>query len=239
MERVRIGILFVHGIAGNNRVFRFLVPQVLEGCRQEWVSLAGHGGDALDFSRASMKQWRQQVEDAISRLEACCDRVIAVAHSMGCLLVLEQAMKGRLAGMLLLNPPLRIRVKARALKNMAKVGLGLTGNDPMARAALEAYGVSLDGNPLHYYGWPMRYLELFREARRIRHVVERSRPDCATAVVAGGSDELVSPKSLSCFAHLPACHTVLLPESTHYLYPEADKKKIRDILAGIIGCVLQ
>lgn len=199
MERARIGILFVHGIAGNNRIFRFLVPQVPEGCRQEWIGLAGHGGDALDFSRASMKQWRQQVADGVGRLESCCDRVIAVAHSMGCLLVLEQAAIGRLAGMLLLNPPLRIRIKARALKNMAKVGLGFTGNDAMAHAALEAYGVSFDGNPFHYYGWPMRYFELFREARRVRKMVTRSRMDCLMAVAAGGSDELVSPKKSELF----------------------------------------
>ena len=38
-------------------------------------------------------------------------------------------------------------------------------NDKVATAAKSAYGVSLDFNPLHYYGWTKRYLELFEEGQ--------------------------------------------------------------------------
>lgn len=234
MRTDRIGILFVHGIVGNNRIFRFLVPVLPEGAEQLWITLAGHGGNALDFSRASMQQWQRQVEEGVNRLAAECSRIVIVAHSMGCLLALEQALKGRVDGMLLLNPPLRIRPRLRALGNVLKVGLGITGNDEMARAALDAYGVALDHNPIHYFGWPMRYMELFREAHIIRHLLEHSQIKATTGVVTAGGDELVSTKSMQSFAGQANCRVLYLPDSAHYYYPEADKEKIRQLFAEIL-----
>ena len=71
----RAGILFVHGIVGNNRIFDFLLPSVPEKYDVKYIVLDGHGGDALDFSRTSMKVWRQQVEDA------------GTTESIGCILM--------------------------------------------------------------------------------------------------------------------------------------------------------
>lgn len=229
MDESKIGILFVHGIVGNNRIFRFLNPWVPEGCERLDVTLAGHGGDASAFSKASMEQWRRQVEDGVCFLASRCDRIVAVCHSMGCLLALGQAERKRVDGLLLLNPPMRIRVRGRVLANVLKVGLGLTGNDERAQSAIDAYGVEVDYNPLHYYGWPMRYVELFRESRRIRDMVEKTRLDSLITVVTGGDDELVSPDSGLCFSRQPFCRVVTLPDAGHYHYSSSDK----DVISGL------
>lgn len=199
------------------------------------LTLAGHGGDALDFSKASMARWRQQVEDGIDTLAARCDTVIAVGHSMGCLLALEQAERERVDGLLLLNPPLRIRIRWRALTNVVKIGLGIGRNDVRVLSALDAYGVSIDYNPWHYRGWPMRYIELFRESRKIRHMVESHSLNCAMGVVVSGDDEMVAPESLLCFSRQPKCRVVCLPHSGHYYYSQSDKEVIAGIFTDLTG----
>ena len=100
-------------------------------------------------------------------------------------------------------------------------------NDPVITAAKSAYGVSLDFNPLHYYGWPKRYLELFAEVKRVREIVI---PDLQIPVdvILSRRDEMVSPSSAEVFTNLPDVNITILPNSTHYYYPVEDRKIIVD-----------
>lgn len=223
MTKARTGIMFVHGIAGNNRIFRFLIPHIPQECQQLWITLAGHGGNAEDFSKASMAQWHQQVAEGLEQLSATCQRVIIVGHSMGCLLALTQAARRKVDGLLLLNPPLRIRVRGKAFANVFKALLGTSHTED---SPLDAYGIDIDFNPLHYRGWPKRYLELFRESRIARELVETRSIPSAIIAVAGGADELVSPASLHSFANQPNCQRLLLPTATHYTYTPTDQSTI-------------
>lgn len=59
-------LLFIHGIVGNCRIFDFLLPYIPEGFNVRFLNLAGHGGNALDFSQASMSVWRKQVAEALN-----------------------------------------------------------------------------------------------------------------------------------------------------------------------------
>ncbi len=222
----RIGIVFVHGIVGNNRIFDFLKPLTPDGWRVKWIKLEGHGGDALDFSRASMEVWKRQVNEAVAELQLGCEQVIGVGHSMGCLLLLEEAMKGNVKGLFLLNPPLSIRIKSRLFSNSLKVALGMTDNDEVAKAAKEAYGISLDMNPLHYYGWPKRYLELFAEIGRVRRLLAEGIP-CPTTVILSCKDEMVSVSSAEIFENVSGVKVIYLPDSHHYYYSPSDRGAIR------------
>lgn len=195
-NKYKCGIVFVHGIVGNLRIFDFLMP-LLPGTITSGnsspenlpfsnsdldnltsgdyvvksITLDGHGGNANNFSHTSMKRWKPQVEETVNDLSKQCGRIIGVGHSMGCLLLLDQASKGSISKLFLLNPPMIIRPKLGLFRNAFKVAIGQTKNDPVAAAAKDAYGVSLDYNPLHYYGWLQRYLELFAEVRRVRKEV--------------------------------------------------------------------
>ena len=221
----RIGIVFVHGIVGNNRIFDFLIPFIPIGCVVKYVNLDGHGGNALCFSRTSMSIWKRQVKDAVKEMNGVCERVIGVGHSMGCLLLLGEAVLMYLSGLFLLNPPLKIRLRSNLLRNTFKVTFGMIEGDEGAKAARDAYGISMDFNPLHYYGWPARYMELFAEIRRVR----RSMPDeltCPVSVVLAKKDEMVSVSSADIFHDKANVQVVFLPESHHYLFSCEDRRAI-------------
>lgn len=120
------------------------------------------------------------------------------------------------------------------MTNAVKVAVGIGANDARVMAARDAYGVALDYNPLHYRGWPVRYIELFREARKTRKLLESTALDCLMVVVVGGDDELVSPDSRSFFLRQPACRIICLPEAGHYYYSESDKIVIAEAFADLI-----
>ena len=222
--RERYGIIFVHGIVGNNHIFDFLAPLVPENYESRFINLNGHGGDALAFSRTSMAEWKAQIEAAVSEMKTRCDHILAVGHSMGSLLIMEEATKGNLTRLFLLNPPLHISLRVSLLANIVKVAIGRT-SDSVAQAAKDAYGITLDFNPLHYYGWPSRYLELFKEIRRVRKSVL---PDihCPVRALLSAYDEMVSPSSSKELSNIGDISIITLPESTHYYYSPADRKAI-------------
>lgn len=259
-NKVKYGIIFVHGIVGNLRIFHFLMPLLTGSLTStasapenlvsatpisdnfvsgvsvpdtsmsddyvvKSITLDGHGGNANDFSRASMKRWKVQVQETVNDLSKQCSRIIGVGHSMGCLLLLDQASKGHMSKLFLLNPPMVIRPKLGLFRNAFKVAIGQTQNDPVAAAAKDAYGVSLDFNPLHYYGWPQRYLELFSEVRRVRKEVLKS-VRCPIRVFLSKNDEMVSASSGNVFIVLPNVKVMLLPNSTHYYYSPSDREII-------------
>lgn len=221
----KTGIIFVHGIVGNNRIFDFLRTLVPEKCEVRYVDLKGHGGDALAFSRASMKQWRDQVEEAVGEMRARCGRILGIGHSMGCLLLLEMAAKDMLSELFLLNPPMSFRLRLSLVGNALKVATGHLKGDSVAQAAKEAYGVSIDLNPLHYYGWPRRYVELFTEIAHVRKSV-LANVRCPVTAFFSRDDEMVSPASAKIIARLPDVSTFILPKSTHYYYPLEDREII-------------
>lgn len=221
----RVAILFVHGIVGNNHIFDFLRPIVPDAYMIKYIDLIGHGGNALAFSQASMSQWKGQIEEAVSEMSEHYDTIIGVGHSMGCLLLMEQTLKNKMSGLLLLNPPLRIRLGVSFFGNIIKVATGRIKGNPVLQAAKDAYGVSLDFNPFHYYGWPKRYAELFGAIRRVRDSIV---PQIQIPVksILSERDEMVSISSKKYFDRLPTASTILLPNSTHYYYSDKDRETI-------------
>lgn len=220
----KYGIIFVHGIVGNNRIFDFLRPFVPDTYEVRDIILSGHGGNALDFSRTSMKKWKSQVAECITELSEVCDMVVGVGHSMGCLLLIGQAAESRLFALFLMNPPLRVRPTFRLLANAVKVAADVRGN-PVVEAARDAYGVSLDFNPLHYYGWPARYAELFGEIRRVR-TCTLNKVKCPVCAVLSCGDEMVMLSSADYLRTLPNAEIFELPDSTHYYYSQDDRRQI-------------
>ncbi len=223
----------MHGIVGNTRIFRFLDDVLPAGAQCMRLTLQGHGGDALGFSRASMRAWQTQVEEAAAEMRRRCGKLIVVAHSMGCLLTLSEAVRPNVDAYLLLNPPLRLKIRSRLVKNCLKVALGKTERDEVARAAAEAYGITLDKNLLHYYGWPARYIELFKKMAETRKALQASQLQVPTEVFLSAQDEMVSPRSADYFAAQNSCRVALLPASGHYYYAQSDREMICQGMARI------
>lgn len=235
MEKNDVGVLFVHGIVGNARIFQFIADELPPSIYTMTLTLQGHGGNALDFSRASMTQWERQVEEAAAEMRCRCAKVIVVAHSMGCLLTLGQAVRPNVDAYLLLNPPLRIKVRSRLATNCLKVAFGITNNDQIAATAKEAYGISLDFNPLHYFGWPARYIELFKKMDKTRAMLMTTPLQSPAEVFLSAKDEMVSTRSADAFAGQRSCRVSILPHSCHYYYTEADRQQILQGMARILS----
>ena len=225
-------ILFVHGILGKPDFFNFLLPEVPAGVHVRFITLKGHCASASEFGRASMREWKTQVAEAVGELRASFSRVLIVAHSMGTLFAIRQAADGNVDGMLLLNPPLALHLSRRLFTNPLKVLFNrVRPDDVWATAARDACGVATDLNPLHYLRWPARYAELFAEIHRTRPQV--SRIAVPTVVFYSAHDEMVSARSAALF---PAAATSLatLGQSGHYYYSPADKQKICEAFRSLL-----
>lgn len=214
-----IELLFIHGILGKPEYFNFLQSYVPEGFHTTAILLDGHGKGPREFAGSSMEQWRRQVAETIENLLSNGNKVIIVAHSMGCLFAIDAAMRGKADALFLLNPPLSLRISRKLFSTPLKVKMGKI-NDNWVQAAKDAYSISDDGNLVNYLCWIPRYFELFREIYRIRTIV--SGPAVPTRVYLSTHDEMVSPRSHRKFPLRPEINVTMLSSSGHYYYADND-----------------
>ena len=171
-DQERIAILFIHGILGTTSHFEpflSLVPPNWSICN---LSLKGHGGSVKDFSQASMTEWKQQVKNALEELSETNNKIIIVAHSMGTLFAIQEAIEKPADELFLLNVPLKVRVTFRLFRTSWRVFTGnIKPDDKWSLAAQKAYSIERDNHILRYFGWIPRYLELFSEIRKTRKII--------------------------------------------------------------------
>ena len=225
--------LFLHGILGTPAHFKDLIALVPENCSVCAPLLPGHGGSTRDFSQSSMAEWKEAAEESVADLARTHKRVYIVAHSMGTLFAIRQAVeKPQLVrGLFLLAAPLRLSLKAGMLENMAKLYGGRVAEDDLpAVAARDACSVALTKNIFAYLGWIPRYLELFGEIRAVRKIA--GTVQVPTEVFQSAGDELVSSGAAAYFPPAVRCH--VLPYSRHYYYDSRDYKAL---LAAFGSCV--
>ena len=86
VSNARVCVLMVHGILGTPHHFDMLLPHVPEDWDVHSIMLDGHGGTLHEFTRSSREKWETQVRDEIAYVCQRYERVIVVAHSMGCML---------------------------------------------------------------------------------------------------------------------------------------------------------
>lgn len=223
---MKIAILLVHGILGRPEQFDFLLPLIPSDWTVRNITLIGHGGTPLDFGRASMKKWREQVHSEIMDLKSTHDVLYVVGHSMGTLFALEESLLVPVDALFLLNPPLKVHIPFQLLKLTYSVYMDkIDPDDYKIVAGKNAYGIGPDKNLLHYVRWIPRYLELFAEISATRKIL----PSVKTPAYAFISleDEMASPKSAGVFSKLSSIPVTLLPHSTHFYYEEADKEVMK------------
>lgn len=212
-------VLFVHGIVSTPRMFDDFVALVPQTWSVHNLLLPGHGGTVQDFGRHSAQEWTAHVRESLDELRATHARVYIVAHSLGTLLTIRQAVRDPscIAGMLLLCVPLRIWVKPSAMvKNILK-GVGLTRMPDLHTC----YGISQDWRVWRYIRWIPRYLELFRESAAARR--EAAQVEAPAIVYMARQDELVSLRGAKLLRANPAMDVRELPASHHHDFPPEDK----------------
>ncbi len=215
-------ILFVHGILGTPNHFNEFVSLVPESISVYNLLLDGHGKGVKDFSRTSMKKWEAQVASVVETLSLTHKKIYIVAHSMGTLLAIEQAINNkRVCNLFLLAVPLRLSLKPKMLINSLKIYFDkIRSDDYEACAAKKCYGIRKDRNPFHYIGWIPRFIELFAKIRQTRKTIKLFNTACS--VYQSKKDEMVSRRSIKYVKENPCISINELKNSGHYYYDKSD-----------------
>lgn len=218
VEGAERAILFIHGIIGTPNHFAEFIKLVPEDVSVYNMLLDGHGKTAADFGKTSMKKWEAQVEAAVVELLAQHNEILIVAHSMGTLFAIEQAVKNdRISGLFLMAVPIKLFIKPQMLSNAMKVYFNkIKPDDTIALAAKASYGIQSDKNLFNYISWLPRYLELFSKIRKTRNVLPALKTKCTA--YQSVCDEMVSKKSIKYLNSNSGMETVALKNSTHYYY---------------------
>lgn len=215
--------LFIHGIIGTPNHFKDFIPLVPERYSVYNVLLDGHGKGVRDFSKTSMEKWKKQIDEIVEELRKSHRNIIIVAHSMGTLFALRQAIKKPevVKALFLLATPLKVGVKSAMFLNAFKILFTDVKPDDLAAVAYQAaYGCEIDRCLWRYLGWIPRYLELFAEIRLIRQMVPRLK--VPTFVYQSRHDEMVSGKARDYIEENPQVTLKVLENSSHHYYEKSD-----------------
>ena len=95
VENANTVFIFIHGIVGSPNHFDDFIFHVPSNYSIYNILLEGHGKSVKDFSKASKTKWEKQVENLVHRLSTMYDNIYLVAHSMGTLLSIQNAIKNK------------------------------------------------------------------------------------------------------------------------------------------------
>lgn len=215
-------VLFIHGIVGTPNHFNEFVSLVPASFSVVNLLLDGHGKGVKDFSKTSMKKWEEQVASVVEQLALTHENIYIVAHSLGTLLAIDQAvMNNKVCRLFLLATPLKLLLKPKMFVNSFKVYLDrVSPEDQEAVAAKNCYGIEKDQNPFHYIGWIPRFLELFAKIRQTRKKIKHLNTKCC--VYQSRKDEMVSKGSIKYLRQNPLITVKQLEKSGHYYYHKDD-----------------
>lgn len=228
-------VLFVHGILGTPNHFEEFIPLVPEAYSVVNLLLDGHGKGVEDFSDTSMEKWKKQVTVAVDALSETHKNIFIVAHSMGCLFAMEQALRNpRVKALFLLAVPLRLFLKPAMVSNSLRVYLGkIKPEDARGMASLNTYGVENDKRFWKYFGWIPRFLELFREIRNTRKVLIQLKTPCWC--FQSCMDEMVSVKTAELLKSVDAARVWMLEKSSHFYYDPADRQYLMEQFSAFLA----
>lgn len=228
-------VLFIHGFLGSPEHFDEFIELVPKEHGIYNVLLYGHGGTVSDFSFASMKIWKSQIERIIKELDEKYKEIIIVSHSMGTLFSYSLAIKypKKIKAMLMLGTPLKIGVKWTAILNSFKSLFGIiSDDDEVGKSYNKAHSVKLNLKLWEYIGWIPRYLELFCESKAGRSNIKMVCVPCF--IFQSKKDELVSLKSIKFIPKKENIHLTVLENSAHFIYDKEDFKVVLNKFKEII-----
>ena len=220
-------VLFIHGIIGTPNHFKDFIPLVPKKYSIHNLLLDGHGSGVKEFSRTSMKKWKNQVDNAVTDLLKTHSKIIITAHSMGTLFALQQAVKrpNQINGLFLLAVPLKIKIKFKMISNAFKLYFNrIKPEDTEGQAYKSACGITHTKKFWLYLGWAPRFLELFKEIKYTRTLIKDINVPCF--IYQSKNDEMVSRRSIDLIKENPDIRLEILQQSSHHYYYETDYIKL-------------
>jgi len=213
-------VLMIHGVNNTPRHFDRLVSRIPDNVTVCNILLKGHGGTVRDFSKATMRDWHEQVSGWLTRLSDTHRRVIVVGYSLGSLLTLANIGRFQaVSGLLLLNPPLYPKVTPSILWSNLKACFGIVNRaDPVEAARYDSIGTAMEPWLWKYLLWIPNLLSLVRLASHCRPLAAA----CGRCyVLVSAKDELVKPRSRTCFEANPQADIRVFENSGHCYYEPA------------------
>lgn len=223
----RCAVLFIHGHMGSMRQFEPVEALVAgDGVDTLRISLPGHDCAIGEFRRSKLRHWQSCVDAAAQSLSRSHERVVLVGHSMGGLLSICACANGipNVAGIVAVALPLRIRLTREAIRVRLAVMSDAPETTQAASEARRLCGVS-GIRPQNALSLLPNAIELLRAMNRAKRDLPSIKAPL-TAMFASG-DEIVSPRSAEMLRRLcPAAEVTILPDSTHFHYPEVSVQAI-------------
>lgn len=233
-ENAQTAVLMVHGIVGSPAHFKDLLPLIPEDWSVYNILLDGHGADVEDFSHTDMQKWKTQVQAQLDDILSTHNRVLMVAHSMGTLFAIREAIRrpDDIVGLFLLNVPLTPYVPVKTATNSLSLALGIPPKNATTRAMEAAVSVNLTPKLWKYIGWTPRFWELLQECRAtIKRLPLLKTP---TYTFQSRHDELVSMRSCQYLDKHPCITNTVLESSGHFAYSKIDthllQRKLKEII---------
>ena len=215
-------VLFIHGIISTPNHFRDFVALVPDNMSVFNLLLDGHGKAVNDFARSSMKKWEAQVTSAVNELSENHEKIYIVAHSMGTLLAIDQALSNKkVAKMFFLSVPIKIFIKHPLISNTLKVFFDkIRPDDEIGLATKNCYGITVEKNILSYIGWIPRYAELIEKIHHIPEKIPLIQIPCYA--YQSSNDEIVSTSTNKCLKKNDHIRVKELKNSGHHYYQKDD-----------------
>ncbi len=218
-------VFMVHGIMSTPRHFDFLAEHIPKNVSVCNILLDGHGSTVKDFSKTSMKKWREQVKNHLSELSKTHSKIIVVGYSLGTLLTLELVKDfENIRAMILLNPPLKVFVNPVMLLRTLKFSYNKVNRKNKREFAMYN-DVSIEFTPYlwQYVATIPRFLELLKLCKSTRESAKSL--SIPAHVFFSESDELVSKKSAQFFANKDNVTTYSFKYCGHCYYDENFKEQ--------------
>lgn len=230
----RQAVLMIHGICSTPRHFDWLIPEFDDSWSIYNILLDGHAGTVKDFANTSMKKWKAQVHAMLDDLCSRYDRVLLVGHSMGTLLSLEaRPCYHNIAGLFLLNPPMRPRIRRRMIGRIIRLLRGKIRRDDPHEAVYEDHiSIRLTSHLWQYLGWAPRFWELLMLCRYCRKHASHIHIPCHAFF--GGLDEQVSLRSARYFQEQPFVTVHILEGAGHAYFPLEDQAEVLESLRRML-----
>ncbi len=222
--------VFLHGFQGSPQQFTFLFPVAREcGFEVCPLLLPGHGGDYRTFINNGRDAWEAYVRAELGRLRNEYEHLLLVGHSMGGLLGILAGLENPdgINGIFAIALPLHLRVSYAGIRNNWKYASGSGEEDAhiqTARKFCSVTGITLWNTPLML---PRLFDLVALSTKARRRLCDLKIP---LAILHSQHDEWVSAHSLQtaerCLLNPPSI--LLLPESGHFFYTEADMQRSID-----------
>ena len=155
----KLGVLVCHGFTAQPKTVDYIAPFLQKaGLPFEIPALRGHGTVWTDLRGVHWQDWLDDALAAYSRLEASCERVAVVGHSMGGLVACQIAAQKNVAALVLVAPAFKFASPLAPLVGLLQgilkdfKGDGSSVLDPILRAEAEANNVTYQKFPTAAFG---------------------------------------------------------------------------------------